>query len=158
MESNIHYIKGDIFKQDVDIVGHQTNCLGIMGGGIAWTVRAKYPTVYQEYAALCKQYKGHSSDMLGICQIVPTGNGRIGYIANLFGEDVPTGTRVDTDYDALRKALTDLHNRVKGKNLTVGLPYKIGCGLAGGDWNIVDGIIHDVFEGDETTNVLICEL
>jgi hypothetical protein len=29
------------------------------------------------------------------------------------------------------------------------IPYKIGCGLAGGDWEVVKGIIVEVFKPTE---------
>lgn len=31
----------------------------------------------------------------------------------------------------------------------IGFPYKIGCGLAGGDWDVVSAIIEREFEGYE---------
>lgn len=34
-------------------------------------------------------------------------------------------------------------------SLNIGFPYKIGCGLAGGDWNIVSKIIEETFAGNE---------
>jgi hypothetical protein len=55
-----------------------------------------------------------------------------------------------TNYDALRECLYKL--RKVGENLhwsdylpqdLIYLPYGIGCGLAGGDWNIVSKIIEE---------------
>ena len=50
-------INGNIFDGNEDIICHQTNCLGIMGGGIALQVKKLYPNVYNEYSNLCKDYK-----------------------------------------------------------------------------------------------------
>lgn len=36
-----------------------------------------------------------------------------------------------------------------GKNFTIGFPDHIGCGLGGGDWNIVKKIIEEEFAGNE---------
>ena len=32
------------------------------------------------------------------------------------------------------------------KDQIIGFPYKIGCGLAGGDWNVVESIINEIFK------------
>jgi hypothetical protein len=41
------------------------------------------------------------------------------------------------------------------KGLTsLGLPYKIGCGLAGGDWENMLNIIFDIFE-DQSVSVIL---
>lgn len=56
---------------------------------------------------------------------------------------------VYTDYDALEKAMGEIRSflEARGKNETVAFPYKIGCGSAGGDWNVVEDIIKRTFEG-----------
>lgn len=39
-------IKGNLLESDCDIICHQTNTLGIMGGGIALQIKNKYPLLY----------------------------------------------------------------------------------------------------------------
>ena len=43
------------------------------------------------------------------------------------------------------KALKEIHDFAKERNLSVAIPYKIGCCRAGGDWNIVFDIINEIF-------------
>ena len=76
----------------------QTNCVGVMGAGVAKQIKEKLLTeeAFDEYKNLCKE-KG--ADLLGSVQYLATKNGKM--IANLFGENIPTGTGVDTDYDAV---------------------------------------------------------
>jgi hypothetical protein len=31
----------------------------------------------------------------------------------------------------------------------IGFPYKIGCDRGGGDWQIIKGILHKYFDGEE---------
>lgn len=38
---------------------------------------------------------------------------------------------------------------VREKKEKVAFPYKIGCGNAGGDWDIVKKLLEQVFEGYE---------
>lgn len=48
------------------------------------------------------------------------------------------GGQIPLDYDALRLCMRKLNHTFKGKHI---LSPKIGCGLAGGDWNVVKEII-----------------
>ncbi|GFN29944.1 hypothetical protein [Paenibacillus xylaniclasticus] len=41
--------------------------------------------------------------------------------------------------------LTQLKELAQRDGLTVALPYNIGCGLANGDWNIIEPMIAEVF-------------
>jgi len=44
-------------------------------------------------------------------------------------------------------ALTKIRNFAEQEKLTVAMPFKIGCGIANGDWEIVLDIINRVFKG-----------
>lgn len=50
-----------------------------------------------------------------------------------------------TDYNAVHNALVSYSyaNLCKNHSLKIGIPYGIGCGLGGGDWNIIEQIIKD---------------
>lgn len=140
----------NIFNSGCNIIGHQVNCMGIMGGGLARQVRFKYPSVYTEYKKLCDTKK---SECLGGCQILNTPSGQI--IANIFGENTISRNKCDTIYPSLKHALEILCDYAKEHNLSVALPYYLGCGLAGGDWATVYSIIDDVFSD---YNVTLCKL
>lgn len=55
------------------------------------------------------------------------------------------------DYNALALCMKKLNHEFKGKR--IGLP-QIGCGLAGGDWNIVQKIIQEEMKDCEVTIVI----
>ena len=38
-------------RKEVDVIGHVVNCQGVMGGGIAKSIKERYPSVYEEYKA-----------------------------------------------------------------------------------------------------------
>lgn len=68
-------------------------------------------------------------------------------IANLFGQ-LKCGLGRQTDYEALEKSFKELKYMLENQHYTnfeVRIPYNIGCGLAGGDWNIVKSIIENIF-------------
>ena len=131
-------ITKDIFDCKEDIIGHQTNCKGVMGKGIAKTVKEKYPNVFDAYRDYCNTIE----EPLGTVQIIESDDK---YIANIFGQYSFSNTSRMTDYDALGKALTDLKEYCIENKLSVALPYKIGCVNAGGDWTIVEKLIHHIF-------------
>ena len=142
----IEYKKGNIFDGDENIICHQTNCLGIMGGGIALQVKNLYPEVYKEYSELCNEYKEQNNitSLLGYTQFVETNDGK--YIANCFGQfQVGFGTR-QTEYMALQSCLEQVYKKASQEGLSVAIPYKIGCGLAGGNWSVVEDMIKKIFD------------
>lgn len=134
----------DIFNGYPHIIGHQVNCQGVMGGGIAKTVKEKYFNAFTEYKNFLNE-KEKNYLALGTCQIVKFKDKSI---ANLYGQLYCGNDKniVYTSYLDLRKALTSLKNIAKENNLIVSLPYNIGCDLANGDWeNEVYPIIKEVF-------------
>ena len=136
------FLKGDILDAPHGIIGHQVNCQMVMGAGLAKQIRTKYPIVFQEYKEVMG--KVHSKRRLGKCQMVQVNQNL--YVANLFGQFhfAPRGQR-HTDYVALGMALRALQRwrlRVRPE-LPIFLPQGLGCGLAGGEWNVVLGSIRD---------------
>ncbi|MBX4152387.1 macro domain-containing protein [Paenibacillus lautus] len=143
----IKIIEENLLDASEDIIGHQVNCQGVMGSGVAKLLRDKYSNLYPSYKQFCSNHNPH--DLLGKCHIVKTGDK---YTANLFGQLNYGRQKVRyTDYDALKKSLVILRIAAQRRNLSVALPYNIGCGLANGDWNIVYGIIDEVFSDREVT-------
>lgn len=145
-------VQGNLLKQPVDIIAHQTNCVGAMGAGIAKQIRDTLLSreEFQKYVTVCHQ-KGAS--LLGQTQLLTLSDGRI--LANCFGENIPTSRGLDTDYDALMHSLARVRNYACTHNLSVGLPGLMGCGLAGGDWKIVRKMIYDLFSQTPQVNVII---
>lgn len=145
-------IHADALTVDADVIVHQTNCKGVMGAGIAKQVRDQFPDVFKKYKALCDRYRHNTSELLGACQFVEE-NGKT--ICNAFGQDGFNKPGCNTDYIALRECLKKIAKRYSEK--TVALPYKIGCGLAGGDWFIVETMIRDELVERGHCRVLVCQ-
>lgn len=146
----------DVFKSGAKVFAHQVNCQGVMGAGIAKTVKTLYPRAFSLYKNLCESNRGATKNLLGSCQIVDTGTGV--YVANLFGQDEMGRCKRQTDYPSLRKSLQYLRDFLEDREIdTVAMPHGIGCGLAGGDWNIVFEIIKEIF--DETDiKCFVCKI
>lgn len=135
-------LQGDVLKTPFEIIAHQTNCMGVMGGGVAKQIREQYPFVYEEYKSAVTQYG--SMYMLGKGQIVFC-EGHTFF--NIFGQYNYGRDRKYTDYDAFKSAFIDAIDKYRDEDehqITIAIPYNIGCGLAGGDWNVVSKILEDL--------------
>ena len=138
----------DILTLTGHIICHQVNCQGVMGSGLARQVRAKYPQVYAPYRAYCA-----TGNALGTVLFVPVSDNNI--IANIFGQDKYGRDKQYTDYEALQTAFHRVAEVARERNLPIAIPYRIGCGLGGGDWATVYKIIMTELDGLPVT---ICKL
>jgi len=76
-------------------------------------------------------------------------------VVNCYTQFDFTGSDIPLDYAALTLCMRKMNYEFKGKH--IGLP-KIGCGLAGGDWELVQQIIEDEFTDCDITVVLLPEI
>lgn len=140
----IKIINGDIFSGTEDIICHQVNTFGVMGSGIALQIKKLYPSVFTAYNMFCKRYG--DTELLGC--VLPEMATKHRCIMNMFSQ-VGIGQDVRTDYVAMRECFEEVKRYAIQNNKTVAIPYKIGCGLARGDWKIVIQIIKEVFSDFE---------
>jgi len=153
----IKIVTGDLMKATEDIIGHQVNCRGKMGSGVALQIKKKFYYAYTAYMELVYQ---HTKDfvgedlrhtLLGECQIVGlVGNDK--WIANLFGQNYyGYDGKTYTSTESLFKAFRELRERAEQSGFSVALPYGIGCYRGGADWNEVESLLLKAFEGYEVT-------
>lgn len=147
----INIVQGDLLRAKEDIIGHQVNCLGIAGSGVAGQIKGKFPEVYSAYYGYCLEHD-KSRDLLGNTLFVPTESGKI--VANLFGQyDIKTKTdrRQKTRIVKLAEALYRLNAYAILNDKNVALPYKLGSGRGGDSWDDVYNIICEIFTDVELT-------
>ena len=140
----ISYKKGDLLKAE-GILAHGVNCVGGFGSGVAGQIATQFPEAKKLYL-----YK-HCMEgwKLGDIQIAYVSSTKIIVNAATQNKYFPRDV-VNADYPAIRTVLEKLYALSSTLNLPVHIP-KIGCGLAGGDWHIVEDIINDVFKDKEIT-------
>jgi len=136
------YIKGDITETELKYIAHGVNCQNKMGAGVAKALYTKFPEVKTRYHEFCNHV--NIDNKLGHIAGVYLDNKVIFnlFTQNNYGYD---GKRY-VNYAAIVKAFDNLR-----KSGTVGSPIaipKIGCGLAGGDWNFVEQLINDTVGDD----------
>ncbi|WP_426445716.1 macro domain-containing protein [Paenibacillus sp. S-38] len=143
----VKVVEGDLLQAEEDILGHQVNCQGVMGSGVARGIEERFPEVFTAYKSKCSSET--SETLLGQCQIVRSQSGK--YIANLFGQDrFGKGTKF-TQEEQLKGALMKLREFARSNGLSAALPYRIGSDRGGADWEAVYGMIEEVFKDDEVT-------
>lgn len=139
----------DILTVDADVICQQVNCRGVMGAGLAKQIAGKWPEVKRQYIDLCGNRAQY--ELLGNIQVIDVDGGKKS-ICNVFGQFSYGRDRMYTDYKALKNAMNKINNTFRGK--TVAFPHMFGCGLAGGDWDVVQEIIED---GLPHCKVIICK-
>ena len=157
----LNEIKGDIFNwiKDGGIICHQTNYFGVMGAGIAAAIRHKLLSheQYAKYVELCRM---GGRTLLGHVQYLECDGGIT--VANCFCQDDgradanrPNAEYTITRYGEMKRCLIDIRSKAKLEGKRVYIPYKIGCGIAGGDWGMVQSIIKDVFGKSPVDAVIV---
>lgn len=129
-------IKGNLLAIECGIIAHQVNCRGTMGAGLAKSLRSKYPVCFESYSKYCKANL-FKLGMVQFCKVNPNL-----FICNLAGQDGYGTSKRQTCYDALAVCLGKLHAKSLELNLVPYLPFKLGCGLAGGNWATVSKLIE----------------
>ena len=142
----INYVKGDLFESDAEVIAHGCNCRNGFGSGVAGIMARKYPKAKHSF------HEKYDEDgwKLGDVQFVRVW-GKQEYVANCAtqGAYLPRGV-CHVDYDAVRTCMEKVKEFAKSKSLRVAMP-KIGAGLAGGDWDVIEKILEEVFVDYEVT-------
>lgn len=151
--------QGNLLSAKEKVIAHQVNCFGV-AGGLAGAIFRKWPTAGQDYQQVIERVRnanGNTKALLGMSQLTGEQKDRARHIiCNLYGQYEPGAAY---NPKRLEQALEQLGNAARLMKWSVALPYKLSCGICGGDWDEVQAIIertmHDVDcviyqrEGDE---------
>lgn len=124
-------VDGDLLAIKKGIIVHQVNCKKVMGAGLALQIRKKYPQHFADFLS--------TEPKLG--NIVTTRINDELYVIGVYGQNGYGRAGRYTNYSALHAGLVKVNMLAAQKRLPVFLPFGIGCGLAGGDWDHVLDII-----------------
>lgn len=123
---------GDILSVNHGVIVHQVNCKKVMGAGLALAIRRKYPKHFADYIG--------NEPELGDIVTTSIYNGL--HIIGVYGQySYGRGGRY-TNYSSLYAGLAKANSFAAQKKLPLYIPFGIGCGLAGGDWEMVQKIIN----------------
>lgn len=130
----IRYYQGDLLSVKNGLILHGVNCQRKMASGVAKAIREAYPQVYDSYMDISKE---EMLEWIGRIQLVKIDDSlTIGnaFTQKYYGYD----GKLYLSYDALFDCFTQL-GQLNFKSVHI---PKIGCGLAGGDWEIVENLIQ----------------
>lgn len=118
-------VEGDLLDFECQYIAHQCNCVSVGSAGIAAAIFKKYPE--------SNTYLKHDEQ-----RSVPGTIDVIGRVINMYSQYYPGHARYNNDTDGKRrkwfkKCLFEI-SKIDGIE-SVAFPYKIGCNLAGGNWN-----------------------
>ena len=130
------------------IICQQVNCQNVMGAGLAKAIYEQFPIVKQDYHKAFKFFS--KNEIFGKYHLVKISSGL--YVANIYtqfkyGNSNKTGI-VYTDDKKLIRAIKNISEKYAQYNIYI--PEKIGCGLAGGNWELIKNQI----KGLKAANIL----
>lgn len=162
------YVIGDLLLIKKGIIAHQTNLYGVMGAGIAFYLSKQYPTLEPSYSGYCADGLAKLGDVLfhpatgvrydKVWNIIKSNPENELIIANCFSQknvclkcaegkniskDIPViDSKLEplTVYEALKICFDIIY--INNPTATLYVPFLYGCGIAGGDWEIVKKIFE----------------
>lgn len=140
----IEYIEGDATNPGADgprIIVHVCNDIGGWGKGFVVAISRRWKQPEAAYRQWHKE-GGDQPFALGQVQFVEVEPEL--WVANVIGQ---RGIRRSSGsppvrYDAIRDGLTKVAGLASEKSASVHMP-RIGCGLAGGDWEEIEPIVEE---------------
>ena len=168
---SIKYLHGDATlphnnSRTVSVICHCCNAFGGWGRGFVLALSRRYPKVKVDYQLFCSPYQRSNklrNDLMGkvcISKIRPDL-----YVANIIGqyfysrnqyefrntagvlpEFLPSKKSGFVKYESIRRGFQDIFKKLASENIEfeIHMP-KIGCGLAGGNWEVMESIIVEEF-------------
>lgn len=154
---------GDLLVQrDLCAIVHQANCFHTMGSGIAMALSVKWPQVYQ--ADLATKHGDRAK--MGTFSMAMVEHGLM-RVYNLYSQFRYGRTATHTEYDMMAKGLRAINEDLDTPHyyegvFKIGIPYRMGCGSAGGNWDYVMHVLEDIYDsGDDIDGhykLVICKI
>jgi len=126
----------------LNVIVHGCNCFHTMGAGIAKEIKKRFPNAYE--ADTNHTQKGDKSKLgFYTWSIYETINAKEFFIINAYTQ-YNYGKGKHIDYAAIKNVFKLI--ACNFPTSIIGYP-KIGAGLAGGDWSIIEKIINEELKG-----------
>jgi O-acetyl-ADP-ribose deacetylase (regulator of RNase III) len=154
----IEEIQGDLLETDCQLIAHGVNCQGVMGSGVARALYEKWPRVKDFYLDYFTEFNAgvEGENFLGQIDVLIVDRKTGQQVANCFTQQYYGGDGGRyLSYDALVDCMKRLYSYANQFGIKEIAMPKIGCGLAGGDWEIVKAILNSIFTDDFTIKVYI---
>ena len=127
----LHFVHGDIFKSQMQVITNPVNCVGVMGKGLALAFKNAYPLHFKEYHRICLL----GALRVGVPRLIETDTRPILIFPTKHHWRNPSQIEF---IDEGLKYLADHYQEMGIKSLA--LP-KLGAGLGGLPWTSVRSLI-----------------
>jgi O-acetyl-ADP-ribose deacetylase (regulator of RNase III) len=136
---NITNVTGDAFTHaqqlTVPAFAHGVNTSGVMGAGVAKTVRSHWPALYDTYRNMC------SLDLLTPGNYMAWRTPRGGWVYNLATQDAP-GPRARLGW--VVQAVENMCAHAQSVGVQEIVSVRIGCGIGGLSWTEVSTALQGI--------------
>ena len=138
-------VKGDLLEFKATVIAHQCNCVTTKAKHLSEAVFQRFP-----HADIYSCRDDGPRNKPGT--VVLKGDGKTEqYVANLLGQYYPGKSKYDNDSPEKRqgwfkKCMETLSTLplLQDPTHSIAFPYTIGCGAAGGDWEVYEAMIQDL--------------
>lgn len=135
----VKIVEGDILEAKEQYICHQCNCITTYAAGLAKQIFARFPYSDDYKGRIFNEQINQYDDLLG--QIRIHGDGKdYRFVINMFAQLYPGTPKFPTsakDGSAARERYfqlcLDKISAISGLT-SIAFPFKIGCNLAGGNW------------------------
>ena len=148
----VKIVKGDIIASNSKYIAHQCNCNTVKSHGFAELIATKYPwaDVYSQRkkignrnATSCPSTPGTiqvltKDNLTVICLFAQWAPGKSGKFQQYYPKTYDDTTENRELW--FKQCLDEIDKLKLGE---ISMPYKIGCGLAGGDWKQYETILNN---------------
>ena len=148
------------FPYGINVIAHSCNTMNVMGAGIAEQIAKRYPEAKEADDVAEKAGRNDLGDF-SFAEIEISNDNNFPH--QEFGKDIrkceiynlytieSLGPGREINYEALYRNLHLMRNRLNNNpDCVLGLPFGMGCGLAGGNWGIVSAMINAIFASPGT--------
>lgn len=145
----MRYVEGDILAAPETHIAHGINSRGVMGAGVALALKRKWPVIFTDVREEVDKWDPARLDLGSVVVSYVEDDEVEGYrrVHSVVTQEGYGVDRRQVNYAALARGMIEVamstrylhtnHSRV------VAIP-RIGAGLGGGDWAIVEPILVDV--------------
>ena len=147
----MEYKRGDLLKEEVEVLVNPVNCAGVMGKGLALQFKKTFPDNFRAYAAACAAGEVVPGKIF-VHPIEPAGVQK--YIFNF-----PTKRhwRGKSRMEDITAGLADLVRLVGDLDIASIAVPPLGAGLGGLDWHQVEQALVEVLSPLAEVRIVIFE-
>ena len=142
-------IRGDLLESGADFILQQSNCVTVRSKGLAAAIENRFPFCrpykdHQQQPSVPGNWEGFHNQQPGeptiVCLFAQFYPGPPGVYDGAYAHKSPKPDTAEQRLEWFEEALNKfLDRKPKGR---LALPFQIGCGLAGGDWDQYRALIE----------------